>query len=326
MEAQQRGEHSNTAGHHVVAGIPRVRPEVTAEEVRAQLSARPYDCLDLICVIDGADALVGTVTIARLMGAPDGTEIRDLMKAGALAVHPEVDQERVASFALHHVLNAVPVTDMHGHLLGVVPPEALLHILRKEHVEDLHRLAGIGSETARAREAMESPPLRRARHRLPWLLIGLLGSMVATAVVASFEQALESRVMLAFFIPGLVYMADAIGTQSEAVAVRGLSLSHGRIGHWLGSELRTGLIIGVTLGLVTFPAVWLIFGDRALALAVALALVASGAVAATIGMFLPWLLHKSGMDPAYGSGPLATIIQDVLSLLIYFAVATAIVL
>lgn len=318
--------HGNTAGHYLVAGVPRARAEETAESVRVRLNARPYDCLDVVCVTDEADTLLGVVSIARLMAAPDRTPMRELMKTGALSVHADVDQERVASFALHHVLNAVPVTDMHGHLLGVVPPEALLHILRAEHVEDLHRLAGIGTETARAREAMESPPLRRARHRLPWLLIGLVGSVLATAVVASFQQVLEARVTLAFFIPGLVYMAAAIGTQSEAVAVRGLSLSHSSIGVLLGSELRTGLIIGLTLGLVTLPAVWLIFGDLALAVAVAVALFASGTVAATIGLFLPWLLHELGMDPAYGSGPLATIIQDVLSLLIYFAVVSVVVL
>jgi magnesium transporter len=150
--------------------------------------------------------------------------------------------------------------------------------------------------------------------------------MLATAVVASFEQVLASKVAIAFFVPGLVYLADAIGTQTEAVAVRGLSLSHARLAHLVGGELRTGLIIGVTLGALTFPAVWLVFRDVALASAVALALVCAGAVASTIGLLLPWILQRLGTDPAYGSGPLATIIQDVLSLVIYFAIVSAMVL
>lgn len=153
----------------------------------------------------------------------------------------------------------------------------------------------------------------------------LNGSMVATFIVARFEQALSSKVAIAFFVPGLVYLADAIGTQTEAVAVRGLSLSHSRLAHLVGGELRTGLLIGLTLGLITLPAVWLVFGDFRLAAAVALALFCAGGVATTIGLLLPWLLQRLGTDPAYGSGPLATIIQDVLSLLIYFLVVSLMV-
>jgi magnesium transporter len=218
----------------------------------------------------------------------------------------------------------VPVVDRKGRLLGVVPSDALLHILRREHVEDLHRLSGLGRETHRAREAIEAPPLRRARHRLPWLLVGLAGSMLATLVVAGFEGALASNVAVAFFIPGLVYLADAIGTQSEAVAVRGLSLSHASLGQLIGGELRTGLLMGITLAAIALPVAWLAFGNARLAAAVALALVCAGAVATSIGLYLPWLLGQLGSDPAYGSGPLATIAQDLLTLLIYFGTVQAI--
>lgn len=208
----------------------------------------------------------------------------------------------------------------------MIPTEALLHILRREHVEDIHRLAGIRRETHRAREAMASAPLRRARDRLPWLLVGLLGSIVATWLVAHYEKILNEHLAIAFFVPGLVYLADAIGTQTEAVAVRGLSLSHASLSSLVGAELRTGLLIGATLGAVIFPLVWLVFGDVALAAGVALALFSASAVATTIGLLLPWLLNRFGVDPAYGSGPLATVIQDLLSLLIYFSIVSSILL
>jgi magnesium transporter len=130
---------------------------------------------------------------------------------------------------------------------------------------------------------------------------------------------------IAFFVPGLVYLADAIGTQAEAVAVRGLSLSHAGLGFLVGGEIRTGILIGLVLGALTLPGVWLVFGDLNLALAIASALVVAGGIATTIGLFLPWLLDRLGSDPAYGSGPLATIIQDLLSLLTYFAIVSAFV-
>lgn len=316
------GHGSETAAHYLVGGVPRAKPQQTAAEVIAGLSGRDFECADLICVLDDDERLLGILDAASLLTLPAGRPVGEAMRRDHPRVHADVDQERVASLALHHMLDAVPIVDRGDRLLGVVPASSLLHILRREHVEDIHRIAGIGREAHRAREAIEAPPLRRARHRLPWLIIGLLGSMVATFIVARFEQALSSKVAIAFFVPGLVYLADAIGTQTEAVAVRGLSLSHAGLAHLVGGELRTGLLIGLVLGGITFPAVWLAFGDWHLALAVTVALFAAGGVATTIGLLLPWLLQKMGTDPAYGSGPLATIIQDVLSLLIYFAAVT----
>jgi magnesium transporter len=100
-----------------------------------------------------------------------------------------------------------------------MPAQALLQVLRREHVEDLHVLAGIKREASQARHAIEDPPLRRMRHRLPWLLVGLAGSAIATAAMAGFEATFSRQLAVAFFVPGIVYLADAIGTQSEAIAV-----------------------------------------------------------------------------------------------------------
>jgi magnesium transporter len=193
-------------------------------------------------------------------------------------------------------------------------------------VEDLHRFVGIRHYNLQARIAMESSPIRRARDRLPWLLVGLMGSMLATYVMTQFEHALQSQVVIAFFVPGLVYLADAIGTQTEAIAVRGLSLSRTPVRTMIAGELRTGLIIGLTLGALTFPVVWLIFGDARLALAVSLALLTAGSVATSIGFLFPWTFFRLGKDPAFGSGPLATIFQNVLTLIVYYFTLSLIVL
>lgn len=322
----EAGRHGETAAHYIAACVPRGTQGDTAAQAVAALSGRRYESVTLFCVTDADGRLLGVIRLADLLAAAPDTLLSELMWRDAPRVHADVDQERVASLALHHVLNAIPVVDHNNYLLGVIPSEALLHILRREHVEDIHRIAGIGRETHRAREAIESPPVRRARDRLPWLLIGLFGSMLATWVVARYEQELHDRVAIAFFVPGLVYLADAIGTQTEAVAVRGLSLSHASLSSLVSGELRTGLLIGLTLGAVTFPLVWLTFGDMHLAFGVAFALFCAGGVATTIGLLLPWLLNRFGADPAYGSGPLATVIQDVLSLVIYFTIVSSILL
>jgi magnesium transporter len=238
----------------------------------------------------------------------------------------DTDQERVATLAMVHGVNAVPVADDEGRLLGVVPPQALYHVLRREHVEDLHRFTGIRRDTSQILSSMESPPIQRVRDRLPWLLVGLVGSMLATGVVAGFEHVLQSYIAVAFFVPGIVYLADAIGTQTEAIMVRGLSLSHVGIGSLLAGELRTGFFIGSILGMLSFPFVWGVFSDLRLAIAVVISLIAAGTTATSVGLLFPWVLAKMGRDPALGSGPLATIFQDVLSLLVYFVTVSVIVL
>ena len=311
-----------TVGAHVVASALRARPEESAAQVLARLAAEKPESVELVLVVGDDGRLQGAAPLATVFAggtqAIGGIADRDFPR-----VTPESDQEHAASLALHHGVDALPVVDAGGRALGVMPAQALMHVLRREHVEDLHVLAGIQREASRARHAIEDPPLRRARHRLPWLAAGLAGSAMATAALAGFESTLSRTVAVAFFVPGIVYLADAIGTQSEAIAVRGLSLTRAGIGHLLAGELRTGMLLGAILGLLSFFPVWLVFGDPRLAAAVGTAIFGAGTVAASLGILLPWWLARIGRDPALGSGPAATVIQDVIRLLVYLAVVRA---
>ena len=278
-----------------------------------------------IYVLDDREQLAGQLPLTTLMRSLPEVRLRELMTDVPARVTPELDQEHAASLALEHRAPALPVVDGGGRLIGVLAPEVLMAVLRAEHLEDLHRLSGVSRAQQMARQAIESTPMRRARHRLPWLLIGLAGSALATFLMSRFETTLQASVAVAFFVPGIVYMADAIGTQTEAAAVRGLSLTKEPLLQLVGGELRVGFLMGITLAVLTLPAVWLGFGDVRLAIAVSGALLAAGCLATTIGLLLPWLLWRAGADPAYGSGPLATVIQDVLSILIYLTIVTVIV-
>jgi magnesium transporter len=303
--------------------VARARPDETAGEVLTRLAREQPGSVELIGVEAADGRLAGVLPIEKLFALPAAARMGDAMDPSFPRVTPDTDQEHAASMALEDAVDALPVVDRDGKLLGVMPSQALLQVLRQEHVEDLHRLAGIRHQTAQARDAIDESPLRSARHRLPWLLVGLAGAMVATAAMAGFESTLQANVAIAFFVPGLVYIADAIGTQSETIAVRGLSLTRSGIGHLLAGELRTGMLIGATLGMLSFPAILVAFGDARLAGAVAMAIFFAGSVAAAIGLLFPWVLARFHRDPAYGSGPVATVIQDVLSLLVYFAVLRA---
>lgn len=326
MTSPRHGARQPTDGHHpvgnyAIAAVPTADPDATVAAVRAALAGARHDAAEAVFVLDGG-RLAGVVPLPELLAAPPERTMASLMHADWPSVAPDLDREDAASLAIHRGVPTLALAEG-DRFCGAVPATALMAILRDEHLEDLHLMAGIWHHSEEARAALEAPPLRRAQYRLPWLLIGLAGSVVATGLVAGFEAVLQRHIALAFFIPAIVYLADAVGTQSEAVAVRGLSLTRTGIGWLMLGEVGTGMLIGLVLGALSFPIVLAAFGDVALAATVSLSVGAAGATASVVGLVLPWLFARAGFDPAFGSGPVGTVIQDVLSLAIYLAVASA---
>ena len=312
------GEAHETAAAHVVTRVPVASPEDSVETVIEALPGSGYESANAVYVLDARGRPVGIVSLPALLAGRHDRLMHELMTSDFPTVHPEDDQEEVALAALRCGIAAVPVVDRDDRLLGVVPPLALLQILHREHVEDLHRIAGIQREQGWARRALEEPPHRRLRHRLPWLLAGLIGTAIAAFVMAQYRSTLEGRVAIAFFIPGIIYLAGAIGMQTQTITVRGLSLGSLRLRDLARRELSTGFQIGLLLAAIAFPAIALTMRDVPLAAAVSTALACAGILAGALGLAMPWTLDRLGIDPAFGSGPVATILQDVASLLIYF--------
>jgi magnesium transporter len=215
------------------------------------------------------------------------------------------------------------VNDEGGRFLGIVLAHRLIPLLVSEHEIDLARLGGFLRGARRARTASEEPVLRRVWHRAPWLLVGLAGVVIAAKIVGVFKEELESTLALAFFLPGIVYMADAVGTQTETLVVRGLSVGIS-VGRMVRLETLTGAFVGALLAAAIFPLAWLITGESRVALVVSVSLLTASSVATIVAMSLPLLIDRFGFDPAFGSGPLATVVQDLLSILIYFGVAAAV--
>jgi magnesium transporter len=276
-------------------------------------------------VTDTDDRLEGIVRVNDLFAGSE-LQIGDVMEPRHEAVRSEDDQEQIAVLAMQLEMIAVPVVDSEERLVGAVPPEALFRILRAEHMEDLQRLAGIAPHEQGPVVALNAPLLDRFRRRIPWLIFGLFASSVITLVMAGFEQSLSANMSVAFFVPALVYIAGAIGAQAVSVAVRGLSAEDVSIKALLRDELIIGLAIGASLGLISSIMVFVAFGEGPLSLAVGLAVLGGGAISATVGFGLPWVFKYLGSDPALGSGPICTIIQDVASLLIYFSLVSVLVI
>jgi len=302
---------------YIDAAVPIAGPDETAGTVRARIAGAGFAAVDPIFVLGTGRALLGAVRLTALLAAADETLLEGLVESGWPQVSVSRTCEEAASVAIRHEVPALAVVDHADAFLGALTATSVMAILRDEHLEDLHHMAGILGRSEQAKAALTAPPFRRALYRLPWLLVGLAGSAGATALMAGAEAQLSAHIAVAFFIPAIIYLADAIGTQAEAVAVRGLSFTDGGPLRLLLGELGTGALLGITLATLSFVAVWIVFGDPSLALAVALALAAAGTIATGVGFLLPWAFHRGGLDPALGSGPLATVVQDVLSLAVY---------
>jgi magnesium transporter len=314
-----------TAGSHMVKHIPQAAADTPVNVVIRSLQGQQFECADTIFVTDAEGRLEGIVRINDLL-ANSERPIGEIMEPQHEAVRSEDDQEQIAVLAMQLNMIAVPVVDNDERLIGAVPPEALFRILRAEHMEDLQRLAGIAPHARGPAVALRAPLFDRFRRRLPWLVFGLFASSIITFVMVGFEQVLSTNVAVAFFVPALVYIAGAIGTQAVSVAVQGLSTENISIKALLQDELVIGIAIGASLGLISSILVFVAFGDSMLSLAVGLAVLTGGTVSAVVGFGLPWIFKHFDFDPALGSGPICTIIQDVSSLLIYFVLVGALVL
>jgi magnesium transporter len=312
-----------TAAAHASPRVPTTAPDATVGSVRAALAGGRFDCADDVAVLDGA-TLVGLVPIERLLAAEADTRIAEVMDADPPAVTPGVPQERVAWRAVERGESSVAVVEADGRFRGLIPPHRMLAVLLTEHDEDMARLGGYLRGSRRARAAVEEPVGRRLWHRLPWLLVGLVGTSGFAGIIGAFERQLEEELLLASFVPGVVYMADAVGTQTETLVIRGLSAGT-TLRTIVLRELITGLGIGVALAAAFLPVALLVWGNAPVAVAVALALLAGCSIATLVAMVLPWAFGRLGVDPAFGSGPLATVVQDLLSILVYFAIATPLV-
>ena len=172
---------------------------------------------------------------------------------------------------------------------------------------------------------IKEPIIPLVEHRLPWLVLGLLGGIITSIVVSKYESILAADVRLVFFIPVIVYMSSAVGTQTETIYVRHLKKSKAYFTKYFWKEISLGIslgtIFGLTTGLVTYT--WL--GSYPIALTVGLAMLINIALAPALATLIPALLYKEHVDPALGAGPLGTIIQDLISLVIYFLVASLII-
>jgi magnesium transporter len=310
-------------GARGVADVPIVLAEARVSEALASVRRAEFAYSGHVVVVDGLSRMVGVAAVERLLREPGDALLASV--AGTVpTVTADTPEESAATVAAHRRSPVIGVCGRDGVFLGLVPPETLLEILAAEHEDDMARFGGYLARSAQVRSALEESLVRRLWHRLPWLLLGLLGAMASALLTASFEVQLAQVVAVAFFVPAVVYLADAVGTQTEALVIRGISQGV-RLRRVLWTESATGAVIGLVLALLFFPFAVVIGDSVALGTAVGLALFFGAATATAVALTLPYLFARWGKDPAFGSGPLATVVQDLLSISLYLGLVVVIV-
>lgn len=314
---------SRAASDYATSAVPIAAPSQTIDELRPALHGQDFEAAhDVVVLVDSV--AVGLLSSEALLEAGPSAKVEDVMRPPTPSVSGDTDQEIAAHAMAEAASQSLVVVDDTGRFVGLVPAQRMLAVLVAEHDSDMARLGGYLAGASRARGAAQEPVSRRLWHRLPWLLVGVLGAMGSAIVVGAFDAQLEANVIVAFFVPAIVYMADAVGTQTETVLIRALAAGV-TTRAIVARELVTGIVMGAVIGSVFFAFVAVGWGETDVALAVGLALVASCSIATLVAMVLPSVFQRLGRDPAFGSGPLATVIQDLLSIAVYFAVVAAIV-
>jgi magnesium transporter len=294
-------------------------------DIRRTITTRSteFDLIDYVYVVNDRNQLEGVASLKEILQAPDDTEVRHIMKKNPVTVDFHTDQEKVVYLVIKHSLKAMPVVDEDNHLKGIVPYDTILSVFHHEFREDILRSGGIHHHIKEIEE-LTTPVSKLVRARLPSLVLGLLGGLLAAYIVSDFEEVIGSYIVLAAFIPVMVYLSDAVGTQSQTLIVRMIALEpEFSIRRYLTRELKIGSVLGLTFAAILFAAATLGWGSLNLGLVIGSAMFFSILFQAFIATFLSARLARSNIDPALASGPLTTIISDITSLTMYFGIASA---
>lgn len=275
-----------------------------------------------IYVVDNDGRLKGRLSLKDLLTSSTTTHISDVYIPKVDSVKVDTENTEVARIMQKYDLEAIPVVDEMGRLVGRVTIDDIVDVIKEEADKDYQLAAGISQDVD-----TNDSILTLTKARLPWLILAMIGGFVAVNVSRSFEDAMEKYGILFFFTPLIAAMAGNVGVQSSAIIVQGLANNtiSGSIFSRLIKEVTLSLLNGFLLAILLMIGSHFLLGvDYIIGITVAIALVSVIIIASLIGTFVPILLNKYGIDPALATGPFITTSNDIFGILIYFSIAKVI--
>ena len=329
QEAQEIEEllkyRENTAGSIMNNEFVALSEDLTAEEAINKIRelGQEAETIYYVYIVDKRGKLIGVISLRDLIMANPKAKISEFMEEDVVSVLDTEDQETAARIIADYDFLAIPVIDRKGTLLGIITVDDIIDVMQEEVTEDIHKMVGSSSE-AYEDKLIKADTFTRAKSRMLWLFICMIGGVIAGTVIRSFSETLKSMIALSFFIPVIIDMGGNVGTQSSTVTVRALATGQLKLDElWqnIWAETKVGLLIGLLTGVVLFTVAILWQNNVLLGVAIGLSMCITIIVSATIGTILPLIFTKIGIDPAISSGPLITTIIDVGGLSIYFSVS-----
>jgi magnesium transporter len=313
-----------TAGGLMAREFVSIRPGWTFAEATEQVrrSSEEVDELYTAYVTNDDGVLVGLLSLKQLLLSPAEALVRDVMDTEFISVTTSVDQEEVGKIVQRYDLVSLPVLDEAGRLMGRITIDDVVDVIRDEAEEDIQIMSGLTGD-----EGTSDTIFRISRGRLPWLIVGLIGSGLSGSVITTFEGALQQAVVLATFIPIVTAMGGNAAVQSAAIAVQGLSSGElwvDDIFKRVGKEIAVAMVNGAVVAVLLCTAVAVFdMGDPGLLIAtLGLTMLTISVMATTNGALIPFILTRFGIDPASAMGPFVTTLNDILGLTVYFLIAS----
>jgi len=311
----------DTAGAIMNTSFFSLQENITVKEATKTLhKAKDVEMVFYLYVTDSEGKLSGVISLRQLILNPPDKMLSEIMTRDLIQVRTDVDQEDVAKMVEKYDLLALPVVDDDFRLCGIITVDDVIDIIREEATEDIYRMAGTSDDEL----LFGHNSAKVARVRLPWLLITFAGSLVSASVVSYFQGRVVQFILLVPFMPVIMAMAGNVGSQSATILIRGVAL--GKINHKdmirvTFKEIRVGMIMGLTCGLLLALVGYFIDGSIILGLAVGTSMFCSLVIAAFTGAFVPATLIKLNFDPAVASSPFISMLNDIIGLTVYFGTA-----
>lgn len=287
-------------------------------EMRAQ--AENVTRVHSIYVVDDEGKLKGRLSLKDLLTTSTKTHISEIYIPKVDSVNVNENPEEVAKIMSKYDLEAIPVVDEIGRLVGRITIDDIVDVIKEEAEKDYQLAAGISQDV----EADDSI-LKLTRARLPWLIIGMFGGIGAASIINSFQTVMTQFPILLIFVPLIQATAGNVGVQSSAIMVQGLandSVANSDILNRLLKEFLLGLINGIVIAAIVLLLSHFVFHSPYLiSITLCIALIVVIIIAALIGTFIPVFLHHRGIDPAVATGPFITTGNDIFGILIYFSIA-----
>ncbi len=315
-----------TAGAIMTADYFALPEHTTAEEVIHKLQvAKDTANIFYIYVTDRDEKLVGVLSLRQLLQVSPQTRLGTMIKREVISVATDTDQEEVAKLVGRYNLLAIPVVDKDNILVGIITVDDVVDIIHDAATEDMLKMSG--TQIEEEDELMHSSALHAVRHRVPWLLTNLIGSIVSGSILWFFRFTIQEVVALVTFIPVIAAMGGNVGLQSSTMVIRGMAtgrIEFSDVKRVFMREILIGFLIGLLCGAVVLLVAAITHINLTLGLVVGVAMVCALVVSTSMATIMPVVLKRYGVDPAVAAGPFVTTANDITGIAIYLTLATAV--